>query len=1109
MKNLPKRRWTACLIGMALGITAAPNALAAPVAVATSPLFLSSGGKANVLIILDNSNSMDEAANGAAVGSNSADSKSQIARGVIGGIIDAYPSHINLGLMAYRQNTPSDYFLHNSPYDASYDPAHYDSAWTGARNDATHKKFRIANPVSTGDYIHYNVALPFYSSSDFGTAFCYTTTSVPFSHGEDPIAGPWDTYRCFTSKTGSGNASSSTSTVTEAALGYSSYWFSSLFSPTDSDLAQGITDFGTQMAWYKVGKAWFRNDSPGRGYLHTPIKLLDTTQTNALKAKLKCNIPGTPSPCDAGGIMNAGLTPIEGTLLTAKDYFAGTLSSASEGYSASIYPLPTSCGKNYAVMLTDGLPSTKKDGTIVTTPATAISEAAAAATELKTAGVETYVVGFALPYGVDPSTLDSIAVAGGTTSAYSATDTASLTTVLNTIFSDIEFKTSSASAIATNSTRLDNDTAVFQAKFNSTDWSGQLLAYSLDTNGKIVNPATWDTHASGSFPAPASRSIYTSNPSCTTLGSCGLEFLWANLSTGQQANLNTSPSGSTDTNGSDRLLWLRGQTVSGMRTRSHVMGDIVNADPVFIHAQDFGYIKLGGTMTTAYITFMNNKSTNPTLHPPMLYVGSNDGMLHGFDANTGVEKFAYVPNLLMPKLSKLTATDYTHQYYVDAGPGFGDAYIDTGDGLGTRWRTILVGGLGAGGKGVYALDVTLPNSFGANKILWEFTHSELGELSGTPLIVNSTPNGWVAIFGNGYNSASETAKLFVVKLAPDLSDGWTLGSDYWIVNTDSATSNGLGTPVIYDSNGSRTIADTNNDAIYVPDLLGRVWKFRYQAGTWESVYKSGSTPIPLFEATDGTNRQPITAPLEIGTSPNGTGVMLYFGTGKYFSPADGASTAVQSVYGIWDSGSAIGKATAASPRSQLVQQTFAAQVDVTYTNPDSTTTTNSVRVTSQNPVTLKDTGAASTHVYGWYMDLKDPPYPSGTAVGERVVTTALLRNDRVIFTTLVPSSDPCSYGGTSLLIEVDAANGSRPTAPILDINGDGEVNSADVVTVGGTSYVPSGIKIKSGIVKAPAVISAGTKEYKITSSTSAEIVMITEAGFAQNPRTSWREIVDE
>ena len=487
-----------------------PSAMAAPTPLTLTqiPLFITSGTKANVLLMLDNSNSMDEDASGAAVGSANANSKSEIARGVAKNIVATYAGKINMGLMAYQQGANSLRQLHNSPYDASFNPADYDPAWTGNRADPTHKKFRTPNLSSPGEYVYYNVALPFYSGSNQGTSFCRSTTadaSPNFAHPDgfwevgDSLTGPWDSYSCFGTKTGTSNTT-----------GWSNPAGTYTFQPTDSDFAQNIVDFGQYMSWNWVSPTWFNNSSPGRGYLHTPIALLDSTQAGKLNTKLGTSQFANNQPTNAAyPLQNAGLTPIEGTLLTAKDYFGGSWNTAAEGYTAGCYPLPTSCGKNFVVLVTDGLPSTDKNGALISSATTALNDAATAAATLKAAGVETYVVGFALPYGTNPAQLDTVAAAGGTGTAYSASNQTTLNAALTAIFADIMQKTGSAAAVATNSTSLNSSSAIYQAKFDSSDWSGQLLAYVIGTSGVIPSTPTW-TPPRISRPTPRARSFRTS-----------------------------------------------------------------------------------------------------------------------------------------------------------------------------------------------------------------------------------------------------------------------------------------------------------------------------------------------------------------------------------------------------------------------------------------------------------------------------------------------------------------------------------------------------------------------------------------------------------------------
>lgn len=238
--------------------------------VSQAPLFLTSGGKANVLVILDNSNSMDENANGAAVGSASASSKSEIARGVIKGLITTYTGQLNMGLMAYKQNNVIARQLHNAPYDVSFDSSNYDSTFTGARDSLT-KRYRSPNTSSSGDYVYFNISLPFYSNNNEGSAFCYSTTADFDNGSETAGSGPWDTYRCFRNKTVASDVLPTwADTTSETAAGFTNLLGQYTFSPTDSDYAQNILDFGRFMSWEHISATWYSNESPGRGYLHTP-----------------------------------------------------------------------------------------------------------------------------------------------------------------------------------------------------------------------------------------------------------------------------------------------------------------------------------------------------------------------------------------------------------------------------------------------------------------------------------------------------------------------------------------------------------------------------------------------------------------------------------------------------------------------------------------------------------------------------------------------------------------------------------------------------------------------------------------------------------------------
>ena len=303
----------AALLILLSGIDVVPVAYASssgstaadPLNISQIPLFVSTAAKPNVLLVMANSNSMDENDKGLAVGSTSPFSKSEISRGVAKGLVSRYTGILNMGLAAFQQSaTGSDpvvlYNVHNSPYDASFDPTAYDPTFTGARTSAT-KAFRAPNvsTIDTDDYVYYNVNLPFYSSANEGTGFCYSDTANAFNNGEVLWSGPWDLYACYRNKVGPSNTVPAVADFAGAgAAGYSGLFAFYRFFPTDSDLGQGITDFGKILTWNFVSPAWFSNGSPGKGYIHVPIGSLDVARAAAFNTKLGTSQFAVNGPTD-------------------------------------------------------------------------------------------------------------------------------------------------------------------------------------------------------------------------------------------------------------------------------------------------------------------------------------------------------------------------------------------------------------------------------------------------------------------------------------------------------------------------------------------------------------------------------------------------------------------------------------------------------------------------------------------------------------------------------------------------------------------------------------------------------------------------------------------
>jgi type IV pilus assembly protein PilY1 len=771
--------------------------------------------------------------------------------------------------------------------------------------------------------------------------------------------------------------------------------------------------------------------------------------------------------------------------------------------------------------------------------------------------ITTYAIGFAdSSLNNTTSVLSNAAKVGGG-KFYFAENANQLASALDDAISDISSKIGSSSSVVANSAKLDANAGIYQGKFDSADWTGSLSMYPLgmteDSNGNGILDAGEDANSNGildggaigtalwnaaeRIPAFGSRNIFTYDPAGTPKG---VTFVCANLTAGQKTALSISDCSSTADQGVWRLNYIRGDwsheeknpartdtdtirsataTDRVFRNRTHldkttlakvapdpwVLGDIVNSNPAYVSAENYGYDKLSGSEGSSYRAFVTSNASRRK----MVYVGANDGMLHGFDASSsgddaGKEILAYIPNAVYSGLSALSSPGYSHQYLVDGSPRVGDAYF------GSAWHTMLVGTTGAGGKAVFGLDVTDPGSFDGSNVLWEISNTDspvasdltsdttakrgfannMGFTLPQAAIVKMHDGSWAAIIANGYDSANNLAVLYIV----DVQTGQLITA----IDTkagSSDTPNGLSTPIAVDTNNDRIV-----DSIYAGDLLGNMWKFDVSSSNtnqWKVAYGTTAAPAPLFIACTNqsacdTTRQPITAKPQVGKIGTGqsAGVMVYFGTGKYFEMIDNNVTGAQTqtFYGIWDNGAAVAK-------SDLQAQTITQVV---------TSGGNSLRVSSNNTVNYPTQK-------GWYIDL-----PSA---GERAVSAPLIRNGHIIFTTLIPippdGTEVCGAGSesTSWLMELDALTGSRlPNtaggAP-WDITGDGMINADDLVELAdGTVVAPSGIQLDGG-AGTPAVVSDGKREDKIFSiSRNAGLQSVKEQGSSSSAggRQSWRQL---
>ncbi len=749
----------------------------------------------------------------------------------------------------------------------------------------------------------------------------------------------------------------------------------------------------------------------------------------------------------------------------------------------------------------------------------------------------TYTVGFGVDGTLDPATADPTASGFSWPNPYNgspqkiddlwhaaydarggffnAQNPDQLTNALGTTIRGISDRTSSAAAVAFNSTNLGTNSFVYQAQFNTAHWSGQLLAFALDpNNGTVSTSTTWNTAT-----ALDARNLTTNPRTILTYnrtGATGIPFQWANLTSAEQSDLRTNPAGGTDsaTVGQERLAYLRGdrtQEGTTFRVRGSRLGDIVHSNPVYVGQPDLGYSDTAPFPSATGSTYSDFKAAQQG-RENVIYVGADDGMLHGFDAGTGDEVLGYIPSNLFSTASGeglhyLTDQNYAHRYYVDLSPTVADAYTMTSPtDTGPHWATVLIGGERAGGRGLFALDVTSPGApasggnfseSGTNPnqvVMWEFTDQDdpdLGYTFSQPTIamtnaVDASGNHrWAAIFGNGYNDTG-SGQARAVHPVPgrrpgrELDQQRRLHQDHHRVGT-SANPNGLSTPNLVDTNGDGTV-----DRVYAGDLQGNMWAFDLSdasSSNWAVANKQGSTPQPLFTATDsGGTPQPITAKptavvnpsVPTSTSPsNLPNLMVYFGTGQYLVNGDKNSTGTQTFYGVWDDGSKN------LSRSNLVQQTFQSGYP------------SNVRVPT-------DTSVDFSSKSGWYMDLPD--------TGERVVTNAKVRGDLVFFNTLIPNTQPCSFGGSGWLMSVKQTNGGPPKTAAFDFNNDLVVDNSDLVTKSGstTATAPGGHMFTQGIPAESNFL--GDHQYTPGSNGQIQHDVVNPGGSSYTGRLSWREI---
>lgn len=604
---------------------------------------------------------------------------------------------------------------------------------------------------------------------------------------------------------------------------------------------------------------------------------------------------------------------------------------------------------------------------------------------------------------------------------------------LKKAFDNIIERSGSGGNVVANSTNLTTETYVYQGIFNSEKWSGDLLAYQADSNGVASTPA-W--RASEKIPAEADRIIFYGSMRTGSL--VGREFNWTTLSTAEQALFGNSANIVNYLRGARNNELSNGGTLRD-RNPSTVLGDIAHSSPFYV------------------------KDSNT------VFIGANDGMLHAFDSQTGVERFAYIPSAVLGRLINISnvAFDSSHEFFVD-----GDIAVSNKSQ--TAGVNYLVGTLGRGGKGLFGLDVTEPANFDGSKVLWEYfstTDNDLGFMLGRPVIAQLQNGTWAVIIGNGYNSNDQKAVLYVLNLAT--------GALIHKIDTGVAGDNGLATPgLVLDNAGKVTTA-------YAGDLKGNVWKFDLSSGT-PSSWVVANSGAPLFTATSsGGVAQPITAQItvtkksvaEYAGDPHVGKWFVHFGTGSDFRTSDPANTEQQSWYGLIDDGAPIS-------RTELLLTP-----GIFSTGTVDGKGVRSFKEISPNNMQLKK---------GWVLDLP--------ATGERMVTASRffqLSEPTLVASSVIPVEDVCEPGGTGFLNAINPFTGGRLTSSFFDINNNGDFT--DDAMAGGE--FPGSIDL--GIGKPGEPILIGDRLVVGGSEGKVEDVKINSGGPASSfrGRISWREIV--
>ncbi|UZJ59916.1 PilC/PilY family type IV pilus protein [Pseudomonas sp. KU26590] len=835
----------------------------------------------------------------------------------------------------------------------------------------------------------------------------------------------------------------------------------------------------------RIGLATFnpptsRDSGPGGNIARAISDLTQTTSTTTAQANTNYN----SLISSINGLAAIANTPLAKTYYEVTRYFRGMAPYYNSTPTTYTSPIQYRCQRNYGVVITDGLPTYDRtfptndplgganlpnwdgknndgdnlngDGEGDTlylddmakfaydidmrTGGTDAAGKSWDATDFPTQNMFTYTVGFTAA-----NAMLSDAAAYGKGTYYQATDSAGLNAALSAALNDITSRAGTGGGAASNSSSLSSTSVFFQTQYDPTDWRGTIKALAIAADGSVnTSSPIWSTDDQ------IIPGITPTYESWNTLTNSVIALTYASFSPQQQVALNASlPVG---VSGADLVQWTKGTNKTGLKTRTVLLGDVINSPLAYASPTDNP--ASDPVADNSYSTYVDIKSNSMS---PRLVVNANDGLVNVIDPSTGKRLYAYMPSTVLANLHYVADPSYingvSHKFLVDGQISIVDVQYAS------SWKTLAIGGTGAGGKGFYALQMFNAGASNTVKALWDISSvtagfGNMGYAYAKPEVAQLPDGRWAAFISNGYGSTNGVASLFVV----DVSTGALIKE----IPVDTSGNNGLSSVKL------RVNAASVVQYAYGGDLKGQMWKFDFtsQAAPTGKVGLGGS---PLFTASGGAN-QPITAQPVVGNNPNG-GKMVYFGTGKLMEASDKTMTATQAFYAVWDNDGTSANYHESDLVAQAINGTYNASSVQFFT-------------TTQNDVNY----AAKK---GFYL----PLIYNNIATGERVIYAANLGFGRVRFATaIVDTTDPCSSSGSSRFVDLDALNGRMLSYPVLDTNGDGQINSSDSNS--------SGFLVSGGVLNPGVVLDKdnGNQEFVSNSNT------FNEAGGPSNRRIMWRQI---